>query len=83
MDKIIEEDRNIIRDIAILDLDTPVLMINQNIYKKGEYPGGKPYGVFLLMGIKKFSMKSSHIGTRLTQHFLISSTTQIVLKLRN
>jgi hypothetical protein len=102
MDKIIEEDRNIIRDIAILDLDTPVLMINQNIYKKGEYPGcelykkwrqinkimidsvgGKPYGVFLLMGIKKFSMKSSHIGTRLTQYFLISSTTQIVLKLRN
>jgi len=102
MDKTIEEDRNIIQDNTILDLDTPVLMIKQNRYKKGEYPGGelykkwrqinkimidsvggKPYGVFLLMGIKKFSMKSSHIGTRLTQHFLISSTAQIVLKIRN
>jgi hypothetical protein len=44
---------------------------------------GKSSGIFLLMGIKESSTKSSHIGTRLMQNFLISSTAQIVLKLRN
>ena len=43
MDKIIDAEKEIINAIAGTVNDTPVLMINQNRYKKYEYPQGDLY----------------------------------------
>ena len=43
MDKVIEKERDIMSNIAESGNDHPVLMINQNRYKKGEYPNGSLY----------------------------------------
>ena len=43
MDKVIEKERDIMSNIAESGNDRPVLMINQNRYKKGEFPNGSLY----------------------------------------
>ena len=43
MDKVIEEERDIMSEIAESADDCPVLMLNQNRYKQGEYPNGDLY----------------------------------------
>ena len=43
MDKILDAEKEIIKAIAGTDDDPPVLMLNQNRYKKGEYPDGDVY----------------------------------------
>ena len=43
MDKVIEKERDIMLKIAESGDDGPVLMLNQNRYKQGEYPNGDLY----------------------------------------
>ena len=43
MDRVIEKERDIMLKIADSGDDGPVLMLNQNRYKQGEYPNGDLY----------------------------------------
>ena len=52
MDKVIEKERNIMLKIAESGDDGPVLMLNQNRYKQGEYPNGDLYKKWRLVNKK-------------------------------